>query len=271
MDYLEGMLLHSWWSDTDYESRKHTGTWLWFSFLSFLFLVGSVFVLNYYGSFDLIENRGLWRGLTIVLFLVTPFLCMIYYRLPFFLKVPILILLALKYMSAFIWAIDYVAQYFVLPEWLTIPAILNWGDETFGRYLENTTAEMGVSGLFYGGAVFVLVGVIIALVVLALAIVVPIFLLKLFNLLQFFWDKLFIWLFYKVQDLYYHYQSDPSEGKFAKKPVNPQTRSILNSNVSKKPSSSPVTRDTQASKTNYKQASDQSGKSRKSPRSVGNR
>lgn len=233
MDYLEGILLHSWWTDTDYESRKHTGTWLWYSVFSFLVLLVSAFSINYLGRIPVIDKTGTWSFFTIVLFLITPFLCMIYYRVPFFIRIPILAVLGLKYISAFFWAIAALANFFILPEWITFQNVLVWGNETFGNYLEDTTAEMGVTGLFYGGGVIVLIAIVITLIVLALAIIIPIFLLKIFNLLQFYWDKIFIIIFSQLKKLYQHYKSDPSAGKFIEKSKNPQTRSKLSDKISK--------------------------------------
>ena len=116
MDYLEGALLHSWWSDTDYESRRHTGTWLWYSLAFFAVLAYAALRLNLKGSMVLSENHEFLRTVWLVLFFVTPFLCMVYYKLPFLLRLPVLFLLSVKYLSYFLYCISRLATDLLVPE-----------------------------------------------------------------------------------------------------------------------------------------------------------
>ncbi len=221
MDYLEGMLLHAWWADTDYEDRKHKGTWLWFSVFTFFFLAAIAFMTNYFGGTTITNRMGLWKTLTLILFFVTPLLCMIYYSMPFMLRVPILALLGLKYISAFFWMIAGFTELFILPDWLTFDRILEWGNETFGTYLDHRAAETGVTGLFVGGGIIILIAVGIGLGFLVLAIFTPMFMLKAFNTLQYLWDNAFIWIERKVRDLIKSYKSKPASEKTVKKPPTP--------------------------------------------------
>ena len=141
MDYLEGMLLHSWWSDTDYETRKHKGTWVFYSFLMFLALAGTVAQLNLTGTATLTNYNGIMRVFLIVLFLLTPIICKVYFKLPFVGRLVALSALAFKYLSLFIVIISSVANLLILPESVTINSILNWGNTTVGDFLTETTAR----------------------------------------------------------------------------------------------------------------------------------
>lgn len=213
MDYLEGSLLHSWWSDTDYESRKHTGTWLWYSFAFFLVLAYAALRLNLKGSSVLLENSPFLHRLWVLLFFITPLLCAVYYKLPLLLRIPVLSLLAVKYLSFFLSCIGRLSLFFVVPEELTMDKIMVWGNKTFGLFLEDTTSRLGVTGLFVGGAILVLIGIGLALIMLALVIFVPILLLKGFNAFQFLWDSLLMYLFRLCKRLYKSYRSDPGSKK----------------------------------------------------------
>ncbi len=210
MDYLEGSLLHAWWSDTDYESRKHTGTWLWLSFFSFLAIALAAVKLNLDGTLGLFEEASFWRTIGLVLFFLTPFLCLVYYKLPFILRIPVLALLLLKYVAFFILFVSSIASLLVIPPDFELGTILDWGNSTFGNFLESTSSQLGVTGLFVGGAVLVLIGIAIALVILALIIFVPILLLKALNAFQYLYDTAAIWASRNISKLSKTYKSIPS-------------------------------------------------------------
>lgn len=213
MDYLEGMLLHAWWSDTDYASRKHTGTWLWYSVFSFFALAYAALRLNLDGTLGVIENSGVWLALAVALFILTPLFCLVYYKLPLLLRVPVLLLLGLKYLAFFLLWLVNLASLFIIPETMTLSAIMVWGNDNFGAFLEDTTARMGVTGLFVGGVILVLIGVGIFLAVMALVIFVPILILKAFNAMQLLWDSLVVWLFGIAKRLIKAYRSSPDTGR----------------------------------------------------------
>ncbi len=211
MDYLEGTLLHAWWSDTDYESRRHTGTWFWFSLFTFISIAYAALRLNLDGRLWILEQNRLWLMLGISLFLLTPLLCLVYYKVPFLLRVPILALLLLKYAAFFLLMIGQVARLLVIPEDLTIPAILEWGNNTFGDFLEDTSNRMGVTGLFVGGGLLVLIGIGIALAILAVIIFVPILMLKAFNAFQYLYDSLIVWIIRSIRRLIRSYRHLPQD------------------------------------------------------------
>ncbi len=202
MDYLEGMLLHSWWSDTDYETRKHKGTWVFYSFLMFLALAGTVAQLNLTGTATLTNHNGIMRVFLIALFLLTPIICKVYFKLPFVGRLVALSVLAFKYLSLFIVIINSVANLLILPESVTINSILNWGNTTVGDFLTETTARFQVSGLFIGGFIIGIISLLIGLLILAILVFYPILLLKAFNLCQYMWDMAFLYVLEKVNDKY---------------------------------------------------------------------
>lgn len=202
MDYLEGMLLHSWWSDTDYETRRHKGTWVFYSFLMFLALTATVAQLNLTGAATLLNFNGFMRAVLIVLFLLTPLICKVYFKLPFVGRVVALALLAFKYLSLFIVTINSVAKLLIIPESVTISSILDWGNTTVGDFLTETTARFQVSGLFIGGFIIGIVSLLIGLLILAILVFYPILLLQAFNLCQYMWDMAFLYILGKVNDKY---------------------------------------------------------------------
>lgn len=202
MDYLEGMLLHSWWSDTDYETRRHKGTWVFYSFLMFLALTATVAQLNLTGAATLLNFNGFMRAVLIVLFLLTPLICKVYFKLPFVGRVVALTLLAFKYLSLFIVTINSVAKLLIIPESVSINSILDWGNTTVGDFLTETTARFQVSGLFIGGFIIGIVSLLIGLLILAILVFYPILLLQAFNLCQYMWDMTFLYILGKVNDKY---------------------------------------------------------------------
>lgn len=203
MDYLEGMLLHSWWSDTDYETRNHKGTWLFYSFIMFLALAVNVIQLNLTGAATLFKFTAFMRFMMIVLFLISPIICKIYFKLPFVGRIVALAMLAFKYLSLFIVIINNIAKLLIIPESVSISSILEWGNTTVGDFLTETTARFQVSGLFIGGFMIGIVSLLVGLLILAVLVFYPILLLQAFNLCQYMWDMAFLYLMGRVNDKYF--------------------------------------------------------------------
>lgn len=203
MDYLEGMLLHSWWSDTDYETRNHKGTWLFYSFIMFLALAVNVIQLNLTGAATLFKFTRFMRFMMIVLFLISPIICKIYFKLPFVGRIVALAMLAFKYLSLFIVIINNIAKLLIIPESVSISSILEWGNTTVGDFLTETTARFQVSGLFIGGFMIGIVSLLVGLLILAVLVFYPILLLQAFNLCQYMWDMAFLYLMGRVNDKYF--------------------------------------------------------------------
>lgn len=101
MDFLEGFLMGPVWSDTEYETRRHIG---FFWLIGWLFLAAFAFFLVYP------DKAPAWLGMPtylpyiffFLLALLTPLACRFYYRLNIALKIPILMLLALKFVFGFL-------------------------------------------------------------------------------------------------------------------------------------------------------------------------
>ena len=95
MDYLEGLFLGPLWSDTDYENRRHTGLFLLYG----LSVVGVIAYSYLTGGFAglLAGHQILKIILLMLLFLASPFMCFRYYRMPTWVKLPVLLAEAAKY------------------------------------------------------------------------------------------------------------------------------------------------------------------------------
>ena len=207
MDYLEGMLLHSWCSDTDYSSRKHTGTWYFYSFAMFIALAYVFAKLNLKGNLILLEKTSFFASMTVILFLITPLLCAIYYRVPFIFRLPILAVLAFKYICLFCYFILSLGKLLIIPEDITLSLIFDWGNKTVGDFLTETTARFKVSGLFIGGAIIASIVLAVGIILLLLVIYVPMLLLHAFNMAQMGWDTFVVFLYKKLKELYKAYKS----------------------------------------------------------------
>ena len=94
MDYFEGLCLGPKWSDTDYANRRHFVSFFSLGLvvcaLSVLYALGGYFDFLVAGDFQM----RLW--LLILLFVASPFVSFRYYRLPIFVKIPILLVQGLK-------------------------------------------------------------------------------------------------------------------------------------------------------------------------------
>jgi hypothetical protein len=101
MDFLEGFLMGPVWSDTEYETRRHTG---------FYWFIGWLFLTFFAYSVVYPERLPTWlempRYVPLVGFflvaLITPLICRYYYRMNIFVKLLILILLIAKYALGFV-------------------------------------------------------------------------------------------------------------------------------------------------------------------------
>lgn len=100
MDFLEGLLIGPIWSDTEYETRRHTG---------FYWLVGWLVCLLFAYLVLFPQKAGTWLELPaffpvavfIVLLIASPFINRFYYQLNIVFKVLILAVHAAKYSAVF--------------------------------------------------------------------------------------------------------------------------------------------------------------------------
>ena len=91
MDYLEGLLLGRLWSDTDFENRKHFGLFIIYGLLVdaiifYIYIVGKGLL-----GFGIIGPLHI--AVFTLLFLANPFICFRYYRMPWWGKIFILLVL----------------------------------------------------------------------------------------------------------------------------------------------------------------------------------
>lgn len=101
MDFLEGFLMGPVWSDTEYETRRHTG---FFWFIGWLFLALFAFSIVYP------ERLPTWLDMPaflpyvgfFILALATPIGCRYYYQLNIAAKLGILALLVVKFSLGFV-------------------------------------------------------------------------------------------------------------------------------------------------------------------------
>ncbi|HHU07093.1 MAG TPA: hypothetical protein GXZ59_01980 [Clostridiaceae bacterium] len=97
MDYLEGFLIGSVWTDTDYETKRHTAIHI---LLAFLVAAWYIF-LQVFATKQTIMARIPWPYsliIFIILMLVTPIIACFYYRLPLYARVLVLTVYAIKYL-----------------------------------------------------------------------------------------------------------------------------------------------------------------------------
>lgn len=100
MDFLEGLLIGPIWSDTEYETRRHTG---------FYWLIGWLICLlfAYLALFSEVADKWFIMPsiavilIIIILFLAAPFINRYYYQLNLALRLPILVVHVAKYAAIF--------------------------------------------------------------------------------------------------------------------------------------------------------------------------
>ena len=191
MDYLEGALLGRIWSDTDYENRRHTGAWLWFSFAFWLVSAVLVWRINRQGQLPWARPASFWAILTLVLIVVGPFLSAIYYRLPVLGRLPILGLHMLKYLAALFVPWTLFVPLLRVPKDDLFGETLQFLDETAGTFIERNTELNEVFGLIFSGLALILLGILAVLGLLLLMTLLPILYLKLVTALQAIADRLY--------------------------------------------------------------------------------
>lgn len=185
---MEGLFLGSLWSDTDYENRRHLSLFILYG----MFVCGLIAMSFFTGRFaDLLgAQRVLKLTVFLLLFLASPFLCFRYYRYPIWIKIPILVLEALKYTSlTFLfttWVMPYTA---VTAAELQVRVIdyLNKTLESSTRMFADSAGTFStVLGVISGGVyvVFLFASILI------LAVLIPGTLFLVVKLIQYGYDKL---------------------------------------------------------------------------------
>ena len=188
MDYLEGLFLGPLWSDTDYENRRHTGLFLSYG----LFVVGAI-VYSYLtgGLSDLLAGHQILKiVLLMLLFLASPFMCFRYYRMPIWVKLPVLLAETIKYFLMTVLMTTWVMPYtHVAPETLQ-QNMIGFLNKTLETSTERFAASAGTFSTVLGvitGGVYLL---FLAFAVLILAVLIPGTVFLLVRMLQYGYDKL---------------------------------------------------------------------------------
>jgi len=188
VDYLEGLFLGPLWSDTDYENRRHTGLFLSYG----LFVVGAI-VYSYLtgGLSDLLAGHQILKiVLLMLLFLASPFMCFRYYRMPIWVKLPVLLAETIKYFLMTVLMTTWVMPYtHVAPETLQ-QNMIGFLNKTLETSTERFAASAGTFSTVLGvitGGVYLL---FLAFAVLILAVLIPGTVFLLVRMLQYGYDKL---------------------------------------------------------------------------------
>ncbi|MCR5049393.1 MAG: hypothetical protein K6A37_10610 [Saccharofermentans sp.] len=188
MDYAEGLFLGRYWSDTDFENRRHVELFLLYGVLTFIFLVmfywtGSPFIgVGSFGMFSIIMLSLLTVG--------NPVLCFRYYGMPLWGKACIL---TVKVYKAYL--VMSLTVSLIIPR-LTVQSnglkdfLIDYLNSTLESYTEKFASGGGsfstVMGVLTGGIHVVLV---IVLVIAALILIPGLFVL-IFKVVQYFYDLL---------------------------------------------------------------------------------
>lgn len=159
MDFLEGFLLGPIWSDTEYETRRHTG---------FYWLIGWV-VLSIFSWFVLFpEQTEHWLIISytvsvvvlIVLLLGSPFISRFYYRMNLIIKVIILIIQTSKFSLAFVMAMHIGLKRLQVNREMIPQDLLEYVNQTMANaslYFESWGKGVGMLlGIVSGGIIIVL-------------------------------------------------------------------------------------------------------------------
>jgi hypothetical protein len=188
LDYAEGLFLGRYWSDTDFENRRHIELFLLYGVLTTIFLIllywtGSPFLgVGRFGLFSII--------MLVILSVFNPVLCFRYYGMPLWGKGGILLV---KIYKAYL--IMSLTVSLIIPR-LTVQSnglkdfLIDYLNSTLEHYTEKFASGGGsfstVMGVLTGGIHVVLVIVL----VFAAMIVIPGLFVLLYKIGQYFYDFL---------------------------------------------------------------------------------
>lgn len=185
MDFLEGTLLGPLWSDTDYQTRRHTGFNLFISLMFWLYLFYAFYRINSSGTpFLLADNILNWTFIGSILFLISPLLCLIYYKSPLIARFAILFTQFAKYLSLYLAFFKWLAPSLEIDFSTTLTSVTVFLNDTVGTAIEYYTERYQTSGLFASTAILGIVAFIVGLVILSLCVCLPFLYFKLLRWLQ---------------------------------------------------------------------------------------
>lgn len=173
MDFLEGALLGRYWSDTDFETRRHKGLALLLSACFWGAVLLGAFLINFRSLPFLLSQRMSWLLLYVILFLVNPAIGFYYYKLPLILRFGALGALLLKFVSLYMGIVAAVIPLLRVPADFSLNTILGFFEETVGNYVETQAETYGWNGLMLSGIVSVLIMGIAFLLIAYLLVKLP--------------------------------------------------------------------------------------------------
>jgi len=188
VDYLEGLFLGPLWSDTDYENRRHTGLFLLYG----LSVVGVIAYSYLTGGFAglLAGHQILKIILLMLLFLASPFMCFRYYRMPIWVKLPVLLAEAAKYFVLTVLMTTWVMPYTYVSLETLQANMIGFLNKTLETSTERFAASAGTFSTVLGvitGGIYLL---FLASAMLILALLIPGTIFLLVRMLQYGYDKL---------------------------------------------------------------------------------
>lgn len=186
MDYFEGLFLGKLWSDTDFENRRHLTLFVLYG------LFVDALVLFTYWTGKKLPLVGSWGTLQLVflilLFIVCPFICFRYYRMPLWGKILVLIEKAFKHILIIALSIHLFLPYLSVQAGDLQEFLINYLNKTLETYTEKYYDTAGtfatILGVVSGGMHIVIVFAFWAIV----AVVVPGALYLAYRFLQYGYD-----------------------------------------------------------------------------------
>ena len=188
MDYLEGLFLGSLWSDTDFENRKHFSLFILFGML----VCGCVAFSYFTGQLSSLlgGQRVLKLVVFLAVFLASPFLHFRYYRNPLWVKIPVLIIDAVKYFALTVLCTTWVMPYLNISAAELQQHVVDFLNNT----LESSTKMFAESAGTFSTVIGVITGGIYAVFLFAaalmLAVLIPGTIFLIVKWIQYGYDKL---------------------------------------------------------------------------------
>ena len=170
MDYLEGLLLGSQWSDTDFTNRRHIS-----SLVLYGVFVNALILMNYLTGklSNLIQGNFTTKLiLYLILFVACPFICFRYYRFPIWAKIPILIVQTAKQVLLTLLMLTWARPKITLSSGDIKDTMIEFLNSTLEshtlRYRETAGTFATVVGVLSGGVYIVFMFLAIAILVLVI-------------------------------------------------------------------------------------------------------
>ncbi len=171
MDYMEGLLLGRFFTDTDYENKKHPGLFIFYGLLVSLALGLSLFSQSVSG---LVEGSSVIKGvLFMVLFLATPFMAFRYYRYPMAVRFLLLLLQGLKYFLLTLLFINLLLPRFQFSESELRTNLISFLNQTLESFTAQFSGSAGNLSMIFGVLVGGLYLLFLAVLILAAAVILP--------------------------------------------------------------------------------------------------